>query len=247
MKYLIFLLAVIACNVGPRKNLPVNSNEVLDTIKTAPSVAAKPALFETAFINGTTQEVNGATVQLYGVTIGKIKIGSGRIVACDPLHIDEYGIPFTQPFPTGEFPVQLSIVKVGNEETIAFMRVSFSDEPVARWEYALQKGQAPKPIQDEKEYGYGVDGGIGVLFDEEAKKSLNLDSLTNMGTELYREMNKHYHNGWKYTIYKAGDYNVAAFTTGFGDGNYATYIGYNAAGKPCRLTTDFGLFKWREK
>jgi hypothetical protein len=48
-------------------------------------------------------------------------------------------------------------------------------------------------------------------------------------------------------MYNFGKYNLAAFTTGLGDGKYATYIGYDAAGKPCRLLSDFKLFDWKEK
>ncbi len=68
-----------------------------------------------------------------------------------------------------------------------------------------------------------------------------------MDTELYKEMDKHYHKNWRYTMYNFGQHNLAAFTTGFGDGRYATYIGFDANGKPCRLLSDFGLFDWRKK
>lgn len=40
---------------------------------------------------------------------------------------------------------------------------------------------------------------------------------------------------------------IAAFTTGIGDGRFASYIGFDAAGKPCKLVTDFGLLKWKGK
>jgi hypothetical protein len=35
--------------------------------------------------------------------------------------------------------------------------------------------------------------------------------------------------------------NVVAFTSGFGDGSYSTYVGYDAAGHPMALATDFGV------
>jgi len=249
MKYILIALTLFACNTVAKKNATRKiSNEPLDTIKSVPQkITAMPFLFETAFIKGTTQKGNIAPIKLYGVTIGKLKIVSGQIVACDPLHIDEYGIPFTQVFPTGEFPLQFSIAQTGEGDLIAFARINFSDEPVEKWELALQKGQEPLAIGDEEIHGYGVDGGVGILMDKETIKDLDLNALTDMDTELYKEMDRHYHNTWRYTMYNAGKQNLACFTTGLGDGKYATYIGFDASGKSCRLLTDFGLFDWKKK
>jgi hypothetical protein len=248
VKYFLIAFILLSCHNSSHNDAAKISTEVLDTIKSSPArTDANPLIFETAFIKGTTQKQNNSTANLYGINIGKIKIVSGYIIACDPGHIDEYGIPFTQAFPTGEFPVQLSIVNVDGEETIAFARINFSDEPVTRWEFALQKGQSPIPLGGKKMHGYSVDLGIGMFMDQEASKALNKDSLTRSDAALYKEMDKHYHPGWKYTMYNFGSHNMAAFTSGFGDGYYATYIGFDAIGKPCRLLTDFGIINWNTK
>ncbi|MDB5205592.1 MAG: hypothetical protein JWR72_667 [Flavisolibacter sp.] len=249
MKYILITLIFFACkNNSGQKNYPGISTEVLDTITSAPArIVANPSLFETAFIKGTKQKVKDSNFNLYGITIGKLRVVSGHIIACDPLHIDEYGIPFTQVFPTGEFPVQLSIAELGNEEMIAFGRINFSDEPVVKWEFALQEGQQPLPVGGEEMHGYGVDAGIVVFFDKEANKALDEEKLTNMDADLYKEMGKHNHDLWKYAMYNVAGHSMAAFTTGLGDGRYATYIGFDAKGAPCRLVTDFGLFDWKNK
>ena len=249
MKFILIVFTLFSCNNISRQNDSRKvSTELLDTIK---SVAAKvittPVLFETAFIKGTTQSVNNTTLNLYGITIGKIKVVSGHLIACDPLHIDEYGIPFTQVFPTGEFPVQLSIARSNDEGLIAFARIKFNEEPVQKWQFALLKGQEPLPVGGADIHGFGVDGSVGIFVDKEAIKFLDIEALTNMDTELYKEMDKHYHKTWRYAIYNFGQHNLASFTTGFGDGRYATYIGFDANGKPCRLLADFGLFDWRKK
>lgn len=247
-KYLLIVFAFVACQQMSKKSRLVVSTEALDTIKTVPAkVEAQPLLLETAFIKGTTQQGNTSVINLYGITVGKVKIPTGRIIACDPLHVDEYGIPYTQVFPTGEFPVQLSIANVQGEETVAFARINFSNEPVARWELALIKGQQPIPVGDKKIEGYGIDAGVGIFIDEAAAKAVDQSKLYGHDSELFREMEKHYRNDWRYAMYNFGQYNLVAFTTGLGDGRYAAYIGFDAAGKPCRLTTDFGLFNWRKK
>ncbi|MES2773961.1 MAG: DUF4241 domain-containing protein [Bacteroidota bacterium] len=246
---LLIATALSSCHhLSKHKDKRTVSTETLDTIQTAPSkIDVRPALFESAFVKGTTEKINDLTTSLYGVTIGKLKTGSGQIIACDPGHIDEYGIPFTQVFPTGEFPVQLSIVKAAGEETIAFARIYFSDEPVVKWEFALQEGQEPIPVGGEKMHGYSVDLGIGIFVDKEACKVLDKSNLTRLDAPLYKEMDKHYHEDWRYTMHDFGTNNLAAFSSGLGDGRYASYIGFDANGKPCRLVTDFGLFDWKEK
>ncbi len=249
MKYILIVFTFLACqdSIFPENVPPPVSNEVLDTIKTLPGkIVAQPVLFETAFIKGTTQTINNKTLYLYGVTIGKIKIRSGHIIACDPLHVDENGKPFTQIFPTGEFPVQLSIAKLNNEESTAFARINFSNEPVEKWEFALLKGQKPIPLGGEEKYGYGVDAGKGIFIDEEAGKALLKNTVDSTFGLISQAMDKHYHKRWKYAMYDFGNYNLAAFTTNFGDGYYATYIGFDANGRPCRLLSDFGLFDWNQ-
>jgi len=207
----------------------------------------KPVLFETAFVSGTTEKVNRSILSLYGITIGNIKIVSGRIIACDPLHIDEYGIPFTQVFPKGEFPVQLSIARLDLDERIVFARINFSEEPVAKWEFALLEGQTQIPLGGKKMHGYSVDAGVGIFIDEEAGKALDFEKVSDTDRAVFTEMDKHLHINWRYCMYNFGNYNLAAFTTGIGDGSYATYIGFDANGKPCRLLTDFDLFDWKKK
>ncbi len=246
MKYLFIAFIFFACSdISHFNNPPEVSTEPLDTINASPArIDAKPVFFESAFIKGTSEKRNGATVSFYGVTIGKLKIKSGRIIACDPMHIDEYGKPFTQVFPTGEFPVQLSIAKFDFEEKIAFARINFSDKPVARWEFALLEGQPPIAVGGDKMHGYSVDAGVGVFIDAAANKALDRNNVTRMGEGIYQEMDQHYHNTWRYTMYHFGNHNLAAFSSGDGDGYYATYIGFDAGGKPCRLLTDFNLFDW---
>lgn len=248
MKYILIALTLLSCNSINRKNSLTISTEPVDTIQSRPAkLDAQPLLFEAAFIKGTTHKVKNATVNLYGITIGKLKITSGYIVACDPGHIDEYGIPFTQAFPKGEFPVQLAIAKVENEETIAFARISFSEEPVARWEFALQEGQSPVPVGGKKMHGYSTDLGLGIFADKDASNALDKTNLTELDAALYKEMDKHYHNDWRYVMHHFNQHNLAVFSSGLGDGYYGCYIGFDAAGKPCRLLTDFNIVDWKKR
>ena len=192
-----------------KRNAMLNiSTQALDTIKTAPAnITATPRLFENTFIKGTVEKGKSANVNFYGVTIGKLKIISGQLIPCDPGHIDEYGIPFMQVFPNGEFPVQLSIANVGGEETIAFARVNFSDAPVVKWEFALQKRQTQLPIEGEEMHGYSTDLSAVIFMGAESSKVLDKSNLTDSEANLYKQMDKHYRNDWKYAIYDFCNHN----------------------------------------
>ena len=248
IKYILIVVPFIACNTTPKnKQGAQQALPPLDTIKVFPAnMGVKPILFETAFMKGTTQKVNKATLSLYGINIGKLRMPSGILVACDPMHIDEYGIPYTQVFPKGEFPVQLAIAKLDLEERVAFARILFNDQPVAKWEFALQAGQSQLPLGQEKKHGYSVDAGVGIFIDAEAAKVLDRQATNDMDGALFAALQKNYRNDWKYAMYTFGNHNVAAFSTGFGDGFHSTYVGLDAAGKPCRILTDFGVFEWAE-
>jgi hypothetical protein len=163
------------------------------------------------------------------------------------MHIDEYGIPFTQVFPTGEFPVQLSVAKIKNEERIAFARINFNDAPVVRWAFALRKGDKDMAIGGEDRPGYSVDAGVGIFIDSAANKSLNRNDVTNMDTGIYLELEKNYRLAWRYAIFNFNNHNLATFSSGYGDGYYSSYIGFDANGKPCRLVTDFNVVEWNIK
>lgn len=237
-----------ACIQKPKNPAPVIQNTSLDTIQTRPAaITANPVLFETAFAKGTKQELKNLEFTLYGVKIGSLKITSGRIVACDPLLIEEYGLPFTYVFPKGSFPVELAIARLENKgETVAFARIRFSDAPVARWEYALLKDQQQLPPGSEDAPGYIVDAGHGSFMDEDALKALDRRKVVRLSGDVYKDINSKFRNGWGATVYNSGESNLAVFTSGLGDGRYSTYIGFDAAGQPCRLLTDFEIFKWKK-
>jgi hypothetical protein len=226
------------------------STEKPDTLKiTAYPVTANPEIFETAFFHGTVAQMDTFNIELYSVSIGKLSIESGKLIACDPIVMHDVK-PFLQNFPIGEFPVQLSIAKIDNDERVAFARISFSDNPVTKWEFALHEGQKKIPIDSETFYGYGVDSGIGLFIDKDAKDAF--DDLSNNDQNIWvdvfsKEMAKNYRNTWQYILYKFDDHSLASFSTGYGDGTYATYVGYDEKGNVCRLLTDFEIVDWLGK
>lgn len=213
------------------------------------NVNAFPFIFETAYYDSTQIKQDTFLLSFYLFDIGRINIESGQIIACDPINMAD-ARPFLQTFPTGKFPLQLSIAKVNNAERIAFSRIYFSDKPVVKWEFALDSGKTQSPIDGETFYGYSVDGGTGLFIDVKANKAFSDVSKTdeNLWENVFTgEMNTEKLYGWQYLLYNFQGHNLASFSTGFGDGRYATYVGYDNKGNPCRLLTDFGLVDWWKK
>lgn len=182
-------------------------------------------------------------------TIGTINITSGKIVACDGMV--SYGSePFKYDFPKGEFPVDLAVGKFSynNDERVGFARIKFSDNQTVRWELALQNGQDMAQLGADEIYGYGVDSGTGCFMDIEGKHELDLflnptdpnEYAKNLDV-ISKELERAGRPTWGHAIWERNGKNVVVFSSGVGDGFYATYVGYDAKNQICRLVTDFDL------
>jgi|RhiMetdeSRZDD1v2_1073273.scaffolds.fasta_scaffold11457_3 uncharacterized protein DUF4241 len=199
-----------------------------------------PQIFQAAFHKDTKVKYRDFSYLFYNLDIGKIKIESGKIIACDPIVMHDR-TPFTQSFPIGEFPVTLAMAKTNNDERVAFSRILFSANPVEKWEFALHRGQKPIPLKDTSFYCYGVDAGTGIYIDSIANKLFNLKDHGDWENVFIKKAEE---NGYKGFIHDFEGHNLATFSTGYGDGCYAVYIGFDNNGNVCQLLTDFALVEW---
>ena len=252
MKY--FVLATVflfACKAANNKLSPepvTQNNITIDSITATMPTAndTMPAIFESAFEKGISMKVDGRQVELYGRSIGDIDIPSGKLLVCDPFLIWE-SRPFDKVFPRGRFPVQLSIMRINDDERTAFARIKFSDMPVEKWEVATENGPSTIPMSADPEQGYGVEGGIAVFIDSLPAQyfvSETSESMRKLGDVFIGNPNEKTFSTWSYLVQQAGQYNFASFSTGYGDGFYSCFIGYDKNGNVCRLLTDFKMVDW---
>lgn len=242
------LVMVAACNSpNPTTTQPVGSAlPTPGTVTVAKPFTtdslAFPKVFGAAFLKGTiiTQDSVDYTFSIYD--LGKLTSFSGKLVAGDPIVLTDRPA-FTQQFPVGSFPVQLALAKLPNDERVGFARILFSTAHVTKWELARLPGEKPLALKDSSFYCYSVDGGMGVFVD-----SVTNRHLASQGRASWNKlfMQKPEQPGYRGYIYRfdGGGGNLATFLTGFGDGCYATYIGFDAQGRVCQLVTDFGLIIW---
>ncbi len=215
----------------------------------APAAEAWPlsqsVLFAQAFGPDLTVSPSDGPIQLSGLEIGKLAVPSGRIVACDPFVCD--GIEaFSRRVPVGKFPVQLAVARLEHDERVAFARILFADRPAERWEMALRPGQTLTALKPGYIHGYGVDTGTGAFMDAAAQAPYLAATADEAATmRLVDVLNAAPVGSRAWLLRPYGHANVAMFSSGWGDGFYASYFGLDSAGRVVALVTDFGVVEWR--
>ncbi|MCJ7933043.1 MAG: DUF4241 domain-containing protein [Chryseobacterium sp.] len=182
--------------------------------------------------------------------VGKIYLSSGKLVACDPLITNDM-LPFSTEFPKGDFQVMLHKERESN--CVAYAEIIFSKSEIKDWKLATTAGQNIKDLAEEEVFGYPVESGMGCLMDVDTQNNLNAleqklyhsKGVDFMG--IYEEFfHEHFfdENGAidQYAFLKPADEHpgtIFAFETGYGEGFYASYIGYDGDQQPVKIITEF--------
>ena len=181
---------------------------------------------------------------------GKIILPTGRIVACDPLITNDMK-EFKIHFPEGEFPILIHKEKESN--CVAYAEIIFSKSEITAWKMATNEGQNTDDLKDGEIFGYPVERGMGCFMDVETQEDLNLleqklfrrkgDDFMGIYEEFFHE---HFfdENGAidQFAFLKPNDDkkgNIFAFETGYGEGFYASYIGFDEENIPVKMVTEF--------
>jgi hypothetical protein len=181
------------------------------------------------------------------VQIAALRVRSGAVVACDPL-TQLHRAPFTVAIPSGDHPV----VGVNGSDAVILV---FAEGTPARWELAVLPGQDVSTLGPDQFFGYPVDSGFGSFMDAEAAKlfSRELDTFSfdagvpdEIEDELFGDdpCTAHVIGTFRSgtgTVDNPIGYNVVSFPAGYGDGVYATWVGFDTANHPVCLLTDFAL------
>lgn len=182
--------------------------------------------------------------------LGKVKLPTGKVVANDPLVLGEMEA-FTIQVPSGEYPVILYIYHCNDDQRVAFAEMRLNEKVPVRFEAALVEGQDVETLEEDEFFGYGVDTGTGCFMDKLTCQRLEVLMDTTEDGEL-AEFDKLLEESYVDTYMTANyvlpetDLNVVAFSSGYGDGAYPSFWGYDDAGELCCLITDFGVIDMGE-
>ncbi|QDP84891.1 DUF4241 domain-containing protein [Chryseobacterium sp. SNU WT5] len=180
---------------------------------------------------------------------GKINVSSGRLVVCDPLITSDMPV-FSTLFPIGEF--QILVHKERESNCIAYVELVFSNSKITKWELAVSDGQTVKDLEGEEIYGYPVESGMGCFMDYETQQGLNhlekklFDRKGEDFMGIYEEFfHEHFYQQDgainQFAILKPDEEKegtIFAFETGYGEGFYASYIGFDQNEKPVKLVSE---------
>ncbi len=209
-----------------------------------------------ALIDGQVVESVDGPITLRHRTAGNLIVTSGSIVACDPVLIEDGPQPFVTRIEPGHYPIILSTARFPNgDERVAYATLRVREQDPVRWEVARRSGD-----ETDDAAWYPVDSGKGCFMDADALRAL-LDRLEREETDdsIYEQTNigpgpleligeainatPAPTCGWaNVSLEPDTAANVVGFSAGWGDGGYATYVGYDASEDLVCFTTDFALF-----
>lgn len=179
--------------------------------------------------------------------VGDLMLPTGKLIACDPVVFPE-AEHFEMPLPKGNFPVVLSVARLGEDQRVAFATTRFRTTTPVAWDILTVEGQDASTLKPGSYFGYPVDAGVGCFMDAKAAKELQqlMKGNPEFYEELGAELDKTYVSTWSWMNYKLGDgqQNIVAFSSGYGDGCYASYAGFDSDGEIPVIVTDFGVVKF---
>jgi hypothetical protein len=171
--------------------------------------------------------------------VGNLALSTGQLVACDPF-VNPDAEPFDMALPCGSFPVILSVAEIHSDQRVAFASIRFKKTIPARWEMMASAKHDPAALKTGHMIGYGVDAATGCFMDRSTGQTITQkNDSEDFAQEMSVEMEKTYRHTWSWLNMNLGNGNLIAFSSGFGDGLYATYAGFDAQGDLTVVVTDF--------
>jgi hypothetical protein len=179
--------------------------------------------------------------------VSELILPTGQLVACDPFMAPDIP-PFKLSVPSGKFPVVLSIAHIKTDQRVAFATLRLMQTAPVSWEMLTIADQNLSTLEQGELFGYGVDSGTGCFMDLSTRRALaaRMDEQQDFYETLTAEMDKTYKHTWSWLDTKLGEGNLVAFSSGYGDGVYATYAGRDSDGQVSVVVTDFGVLPFEK-
>ena len=187
------------------------------------------------------------------IEIGDVSLPTGEILACDPLVELGEAKAYIQKTPVGKYPVRIAVVPSEDYgDRYACVKVEFSKNTPVVYELAVtgEEEKMDEAAEDEY-YGFGVDAGMGCVADKKSQdeyiKYWNKleedgeadnpydDIFEELLSESAKQFPKYQRTGgdWANWTIPGTELNIPIFASGWGDGYYPCYFGYDEKGELC--------------
>lgn len=194
------------------------------------------------------------------ISLGGISFPTGEILARDPLtYMTREQQPYFQKIPAGEYEAEACVILPVNGDCARYaaVRVQFSESPALYHEEALTGIEDLIHLREGEYFGFNVDTGLACVCDVKIRDAfcdfMEEWDAEHPGDNLYEDyfsplfvLNSRMHpkyqrNDGDWINWKIPDTNYALpiFQSGFGDGAYPVYFGYDAQGNICQLVVQF--------
>jgi hypothetical protein len=184
--------------------------------------------FDAAFLGGTRYvDGDGEVLATRVVEVGELTLRSGTVAIGDPF---TNLVPMPGPdgaLPAGGYPVDVCVVTYPNDDRrIAVARLKLAERPASHWVRGSEVA--------------AVDAGTAAFAD-----AADIDRVLTeaTGDVLEKALDATYVNTYGTALLDPGSgaRSVCAFSSGVGDGAYASWWGLDQAGAPVGLYLDFDL------
>ena len=203
------------------------------------------------------KEIQGKEV--FVLDMGEVNFPTGEILVRDPLvclHRDEK--PYLQSVPVGKFRIKTLVAKIEEDHYRYVMsRVKFTEEePVVYYE-ALKGDENLDFLEEESIFGFSVDAGLATIVDVETKnaycdfedswyeenpnKNIYDDFFADIFEKNAVENPLYQREGGDWINFRIPNTNLSIpmIQTGFGDGVYPVYFGYDKNKNLCDIVIEY--------
>ncbi len=205
--------------------------------------------------------------RLFTIEIGEVNFPTGEILVRDPLvYLKKDSEPYFIKVPVGRFPLTILVVEVEEEHfRYASFRVKFNDKKAVSYREALLGTEKLDDIEEGDMFGFDVDAGLASIVDvktrdlyaefEEKWYENNPDG--NIYDDFFAaEFKRNYEKNpefqrtsgdWINFKIPESDLSVPMIQSGYGDGGYPVYFGFDENDEICEVIVEFIPFYMKDK
>lgn len=176
------------------------------------------------------------------IDAGKLKLLTGRVIATDPILLYDDKC-YSQHVKPGTYSVNIYVGKTEKRirQTVA-AEIRITDSEPVRWEMALLEGESAKAFGHDEFMGYEVENGLGCFMDEKVMEMLDLmgeDDLSLYEARVKDAVRNDENSCGELIMDEKTGLNIIVFASGWNEGTFPSYFGYDKNNKLTRIVTDF--------